>query len=259
MTAVPRSVSFPALGSTALVAVSDSASLEAALAAVREEVDALDRSCSRFRDDSELSRLNRAAGGATVHVGPLLLEALREAIRAAQLTDGDVDPTIGGSLVALGYDRDFDSIDTVGQISFRAVPGWRSVELDAARSTVRLPRGVVLDLGATAKALGADRAARRAFEASACGVLVGLGGDFAIVGEAPPDGWPYPGDGRPPSGYTSTRSMDCALHRRPRHLEQRYAPLAGRLAGGPPSARPGFRAKLGGWVANRQRRGRDVP
>ena len=51
-----------------------------------------DLACSRFREDSELSALNRAAGLA-VTVSPLLLDAVRAAVRAAQLTDGDVDPT----------------------------------------------------------------------------------------------------------------------------------------------------------------------
>ena len=52
-----------------------------------------------------------------------------------------------------------------------------------------LPAGVALDLGATAKALAADRAARAARHAAGCGVLVSLGGDIAVAGPAPGDGW----------------------------------------------------------------------
>lgn len=185
---MPESASFAALGSTAFVAVSDPARLATAVTVVRDQVDQLDGACSRFRQDSELAKLN-AAGGAEVRVGPLLLEAVHAALRAAQLTDGDVDPTVGGSLIALGYDRDFDSIRTRGQVAFQAVKGWRSVDVDDARSTVRLAPGVTLDLGATAKALGADRAARQASAAAGCGVLVGLGGDLALSGDPPPSGW----------------------------------------------------------------------
>jgi FAD:protein FMN transferase len=182
------SASFSALGSTAFVAVSDPGCLESAVAVVRGQVEQLDLACSRFRDDSELARVNRSRGRA-VQVGPLLLEAIGAALRAAELTDGDVDPTVGGALVALGYDRDFDSIGVAPRVAFREVPGWRSVEVDADRRTVYVPSGVMLDLGATAKALGADQAAAHAHAAVGCGVLVGLGGDFATAGEAPASGW----------------------------------------------------------------------
>jgi thiamine biosynthesis lipoprotein len=63
------------------------------------------------------------------------------------------------------------------------------VSLDQALQTVRLPRGVRLDLGATAKALAADRAAAAAHTVSDCGVLVSLGGDIATAGPAPDGGW----------------------------------------------------------------------
>lgn len=184
---------FDALGSIATVAVSDSVRIGAAVDAVQQAVDAFDRACSRFRDDSELSAVNRAAG-TPVRVSPLMIEAVSAALRAARLTDGDVDPTVGRALIALGYDRDFDSLPTGPQadapvVSFASVPGWRTVELDAAAGTIRVPRGVTLDLGATAKALAVDRAAVDAFAAAGCGVLVSLGGDMAASGEPPEDGW----------------------------------------------------------------------
>ncbi len=184
---------FDALGSIATVAVSDSVRIGAAVDAVQQAVAAFDRACSRFRDDSELSAVNRAAG-TPVRVSPLMVEAVSAALRAARLTDGDVDPTVGRALIALGYDRDFDSLPTGPQakapvVSFASVPGWRTVELDAAAGTIRVPRGVTLDLGATAKALCADRAAANARAAAYCGVLVSLGGDMAAAGEPPEDGW----------------------------------------------------------------------
>jgi len=63
------------------------------------------------------------------------------------------------------------------------------VELDAERRTVRVPDAVMLDLGATAKALAADRAAARIHGAVGCGVLVNLGGDIRVAGEPPAGGW----------------------------------------------------------------------
>jgi FAD:protein FMN transferase len=193
---------FPALGTTALVAVAGNGRLDEAVAAVEDVVAAFDLACSRFRQDSELSALN-ASAGSPVSVSPLLLEAVGAALRAARLTDGDVDPTIGEALVALGYDRDFAAIGgraagrgggrgggrAGGTVRIAAVPGWRAVRTDSSASTVTLSPGVRLDLGATAKALAADRAAQVARVAAGDGVLVGLGGDFSISGPAPEGGW----------------------------------------------------------------------
>jgi thiamine biosynthesis lipoprotein len=188
-------VSFPALGSTAVLAVAQPEGLPAARAEVERVIAEFDLACSRFRDDSELMALNAAAGSAVV-VSPLLLAAVTAALRAAQLTGGDVDPTIGQALIALGYDRDFDQLpDARGDggsdspRSIAAVPGWRTVRIDRERSTIKLSRGVSLDLGATAKALCADQAAAAAHLAAGCGVLVSLGGDMAIAGPPPADGW----------------------------------------------------------------------
>jgi thiamine biosynthesis lipoprotein len=74
--------------------------------------------------------------------------------------------------------------------SFAPVPGWKLVELDAPQRRVRIPKGIELDLGATAKALAADRAAAVAHELTGTGVLVSLGGDVSVAGPAPDAGWP---------------------------------------------------------------------
>jgi thiamine biosynthesis lipoprotein len=183
---------FPALGTTAVVGVTDAASLRAARAAVEDTVTAFDLACSRFRDDSELAAVN-AGSGRAVRAGPILLDAVAAALRAAAVTDGDVDPTVGEALIALGYDRDFEEVCARGGtavVSFASVPGWRTVRLDHAAGTIRVPEGVTLDLGATAKALAADRAAARAASMVAgAGVLVSLGGDLSLAGPAPADGW----------------------------------------------------------------------
>src|SRR5207237_776642 len=127
----PTSTALRALGTTALVAVRRPESLDRARAELEAELEAVDRACSRFRDDSELFRLNQAAGE-EMEVGPSLL-------------------------------------------------------------------------GATAKALAADRAARAAAESTDDGVIVCLGGDVAVAGDSPAAGWsvgladdhaaPFPADG----------------------------------------------------------------
>jgi thiamine biosynthesis lipoprotein len=185
-------VSFRALGTTAVIATDDPASEGDAYVAVERELDAIDRACSRFRPDSELARVNRA-GGEPVAVGPLLLEALRVALDAARSSSGLVDPTVGRALRGAGYDSTFRVVAARDGNAFRAefcaVPGWQAVELDEDSGTVRVPAGVELDLGATAKALACDRAAIAA-AAVAGGVLVGIGGDIAVAGTAPTGGWP---------------------------------------------------------------------
>jgi FAD:protein FMN transferase len=167
--------------------------MQTARAILDAELRAIDLACSRFRPDSELTILNQSAGHRQP-VSRLLAEALAVALRAAAATDGDVDPTCGQSLVSLGYDRDF--ADLVGSPPAPAGPvrpvpagGWQYVDLDQQACTVRVPAGVQLDLGATAKALAADRAAAAIAAATAAGVLVNLGGDIAVAGPPPTGGW----------------------------------------------------------------------
>ena len=191
MSSLPAPLCLRALGTTAVVAVTDVAARDAAHDILVAELDAIDRACSRFRDDSELAVVNRA-DGARVNVSPLFAEAVRVALRAALMTGGAVDPTVGTSMRVLGYDRDFAAIARDGdplRVHVRRSPGWRGIELDDRAGTVRVPRGVELDLGATAKALAADRTARRIAGATHAGTLVSLGGDCAIAGAAPDGGW----------------------------------------------------------------------
>ena len=183
--------SFPALGTLASVLVTELDRLGQAARLLDAELRAIDHACSRFRGDSELWRVNHA-GGHPVQVSPLLAEALATALMVAAATDGDVDPTCGQALVRLGYDQDFAVArrDTSALTQPPApAAGWRTVELDQARGVVRVPAGVMLDLGATAKALAADRAAVAIAAITGCGVLVNLGGDIRVAGRPPPGGW----------------------------------------------------------------------
>jgi thiamine biosynthesis lipoprotein len=197
-----------ALGTFCSVLVNRPAMLGAAQDILSADLAAMDLACSRFRPDSELAGLNRADGQA-VTVSPLFGAALATALRAAEITDGDVDPTCGRSLVSIGYDRDYDDLagDT-SELTQQTTPaaGWRCVEFDAERLTVRVPAGVMLDFGATAKALAADRAATAIWTRLGCGVLVNLGGDICVAGPAPDGGWRVGVD----DGVTSPRSGSAA-------------------------------------------------
>ena len=173
---------------TMQVVVTDPGSLLVAREEVDAETDAVEAAASRFRPDSEVCALARSAGQPT-EVSELLAEMIGVALTAARRTEGDVDPTIGAAVIALGYDRDFAELhaapSTASSITIPAT--WKMVRLDGRTLTV--PAGVLLDLGATAKALAADRCAQRVVHATGGGVLVNLGGDIATAGPAPEGGW----------------------------------------------------------------------
>jgi FAD:protein FMN transferase len=184
--------SFRAIGTTATVVVQKPEDAEAAERLLAAELSALDVACSRFRDDSELQSVHAEAGRPVV-VRELLFAALSVAREAAERTGGAVDPTIGNAIEALGYDADLDEVRSRPPVPPRAlglVVGYQHVQLDPHHRTVRIPRGVRLDLGATAKALAADRAAASISRCLEAGVLVSLGGDVAVAGPAPSGGWP---------------------------------------------------------------------
>lgn len=181
----PAGATFELWGGQASVLVADDDALSAAEAAVLDVVAEFDLACSSHRADSELHGVNAAAGRPTA-IGPVLRAALEAALDAARDTDGDVDPTVGLALVA---HRLLPSGDVDGPISFQRVPGYKTVQLDRERSIVTVLGGVRLDLGATAKALAADRAAAAVYEETGSGVLVNLLGDLAIAGPAPEGGW----------------------------------------------------------------------
>jgi FAD:protein FMN transferase len=166
--------------------------IAAASAAVRAVLSEVDLAYSRFRPDSELSRINDA-GGRTRRISPLLAGAVATSLRAAVLTDGRVDPTVGRAMRAIGYDDDFERIRTrTDPISIRLepIPGWQAIHFDSRARTLGVPKGVEIDLGSTGKALASDLAAGAAIAAMGQGgVLVSLGGDIATAGDVPAGGW----------------------------------------------------------------------
>jgi thiamine biosynthesis lipoprotein len=187
----PAARTFPALGTTATVCVVEPSGLDAVCAAVERELGDVDDACSRFRPDSELARLNSSDGEASV--GRRLFDEIALALDAARATGGLVDPTIGRTLRLAGYDRTFSLVrlrdGDAFPAAFAPVPGWHTIELDEERRSVRVRGDVELDLGATAKALAADRAAVKIAAATGCGVLVNLGGDISVAGRPPAEGW----------------------------------------------------------------------
>ncbi len=191
MSATLEQLSFRAVGTSCSAAVTVRAPLDAgrasaALAAAVAEVEACEAALSRFRETSDLSRLNGAQGHWTA-VGERLLEALRLALRARDETGGRFDPTILPALVAAGYDRSFAQLE--GRPP--ATPlGWRAggtIELDETRYRARLQPATAVDLGGIGKGYAASRAlkAMKGAWPGIPGGIVDLGGDIALWGETP--------------------------------------------------------------------------
>jgi hypothetical protein len=130
------------------IVVTDPGSLAVARREVDAELDTIEAAASRFRPDSEINALAASAGRPTP-VSELLADLLDAALTAARQTDGDVDPTIGAAVIALGYDRDITALGHTHRVSssVRIPARWSMITLEDRVVTV--PPGVVLDLGAT--------------------------------------------------------------------------------------------------------------
>lgn len=169
--------------------VDDDRALAAATADLTHLLERVDRTASRFRADSDLSRANVNAGRPTP-VPRLLVELVGAALGAAAATGGAVDPTVGRAVRRLGYDRDISEVAADGPAVTPLPPRrtWRDVRLHRGAGLLTVPAGTALDLGATAKAWTADRAAALLSARYGTAVLVELGGDLAVAGDRP-DGW----------------------------------------------------------------------
>ncbi len=183
---------FHAMGTTVSVLLPERQA-QAGLQAVRELFATWEQTLSRFRPESELSRLNQRAGE-PVAVSALLFHVLTSALLAAHVTEGRYDPTMQSQLAQLGYDRSFDTLPAnlpAASRDARPGGGWRRIVIDRANRRVTLPPGVGLDFGGIAKGMAVDasitRLARMGFDAA----LVNAGGDLAVLGLPPhSDGWP---------------------------------------------------------------------
>jgi thiamine biosynthesis lipoprotein len=179
-------IAFPAMGTRveALLEAPPTSGTRRALARVREEFERLEGIFTRFRHDSELSRLNEAG---SIEAGPDLLEVVKLALAARERTGGRFDPTLHDALVAAGYDRTFDELDE--HAAPRPAPDpRRSRHVTVSGRRIELGPGVRLDLGGIVKGYAADRCARQLAPLGPC--LVNAGGDLAVAGTRAGGSWP---------------------------------------------------------------------
>ncbi len=182
---------FDALGTEIVVAVTDVTQLGMVLEHTHRCIDDIDRTFSRFRADSELERLQHTGPGQQ-SASPLFIELLETALLAARSTDGVFDPTIRDALESSGYDRSIEEIESAGPGPARGalVAGtWSQIEVDARKGVVTIPNGVRLDFGGIGKGFAVDYTLRSLLAVD-CGVMISAGGDLAVAGPPPENGWP---------------------------------------------------------------------
>jgi FAD:protein FMN transferase len=117
--------------------------------------------CTRFDEQSEAMRLTKQIGLAVPASG-ILYEAVQFALQVARETEGAFDPTVGYSMESRGFNQEYRSLRTV-RTELETGAGtatFRDVQLDSERKTITLLRPLILDLGAVAKGLAVDMAAR---------------------------------------------------------------------------------------------------
>jgi FAD:protein FMN transferase len=181
-----RRSEFGAMG-TSVCVLTDAAGQGAAAGQVERLFARWEERLSRFRPDSELSRLN-ARSGRPVVASDLLLEVVSAALRAARATSGLYDPTLLRAIEQLGYDRSFERIgQTTPPLAGPIAPGggWRRVRVDHGARTITLPAGVGIDLGGIAKGMAVDAAIERLRALGVGSAMVSAGGDLRVLGTPP--------------------------------------------------------------------------
>lgn len=161
---------------------------EEALAEVRR----LDQLASAYRPESEVTRVNQAAGQAAVAVSPEILTIVQRGLEYSRYTGGRFDLTIGPVVRAWGIGGPHPRVPAPEELR-RAVAlvSFQDVEVDAARGTVFLRRkGMALDLGGAAKGFIAERVRTLLAQKGVRHALIDLGGNIATLGTRP-DGRPW--------------------------------------------------------------------
>ena len=165
---------------------------EKAVRAAFDRIAEIDARMSTNRTDSELSRINAAAGSAAVAVSPDTWSVIEEALEISRIGDGRFDLTVGPLVKLWGIGTDTARVPSPAEITgARALVGWRDVVLSAADRSVRLRRpGMAIDLGAIAKGYAADEVIAVLAADGVKAAVVDLGGNVLTFG-AKPDGTPW--------------------------------------------------------------------
>ncbi len=180
-TEVTITVSAPSAGEGA-------AAIEAAMFELRR----LDRMMSLYKEDSEITRVNLAAGKHPVRVSAEMTEVVEQSLEISRLTRGVFDITIGPLVVLWQMRLKEGKTPTDLEISgVRGRIGFKNITLDKKASTIYLKKkGMIMDLGGVAKGYAADRAAHVLIQRGVKNGIVAVAGDIRAIGQRP-DGSPW--------------------------------------------------------------------
>jgi FAD:protein FMN transferase len=182
---------FAAMGTEGHVVVIDGTADDARWAV--ERIEQLEALWSRFRPDSEISRINTSPD-VPVEVSRETYLLCERAVEAWLRTRGRFDATVLGAITSQGYDRTFTAVareldEAVPEPE--PTPGSDEIELDIVHRTVCVPAGVGIDPGGIGKGLAADLVVRELLGRGAAGACVNVGGDVRAAGDGPSsEGWP---------------------------------------------------------------------
>ncbi|MBI5742490.1 MAG: FAD:protein FMN transferase [Candidatus Niyogibacteria bacterium] len=184
-----------ALGSEAAIFLADADEKigRAAVASIKNELDVFERRFSRFLPESELSRLN-AAAGQNFSASAEMIDLLKVARELYRETDGIFDPLILPELLRAGYTKSFDTHLEIRFPSDLGVQlpsgrhGFSEVFIDEARGAVRLPAGAMIDLGGIGKGYAADRISEILVK-NFKNFWISLGGDIRFFGDFKSNPW----------------------------------------------------------------------
>ena len=184
--------------------------VEAGCAAL-DTVERLERALSVYREDSDLSFLNREAARAPVPVGAEIFGLLRASVSLSAATEGAFDAATGALVAAWGFLRGPKRVPCeAGRAAALAASGSRYVVFDERERTVRYTRpGVAFNLGAIGKGFAIDRALDRLRAEYGMRAALMQGGQSSLKGIGAPAGQPR--------GWP----VDIADPARPRHAVAR--------------------------------------
>ena len=160
---------------------------EAAIDAAMAEVRRFDRMMSLYKDDSEITRVNLAAGKGPVEVSPEMIEMVEAARKISELTDGAFDVTVGPLVVLWQMRLKEGAAPTETEIeSIKNRVGYRNIITDKKASTLFLMKpGMIMDFGGCAKGYVADRVAELLKGRGIDNAIVALAGDIRVMGHRP--------------------------------------------------------------------------
>ena len=161
--------------------------VEAAIDAAMAEARRFDRMMSLYKDDSELTRVNMAAGKDPVTVSPEMIEMEEAARKISELTDGAFDVTVGPLVVLWQMRLKEGKAPTETEIErIRSRVGYRNIIVDKKASTLFLKKpGMIMDFGACAKGYVADKVAELLKGRGIDNAIVALAGDIRVMGHRP--------------------------------------------------------------------------